>query len=445
MAQRTHGMRSARCTALILLLVGACGGDDNGTGGGTAGASSGPGGSGGSSTGAGGAAGVKDSSADQSTTQGDAGADAGNTADASDAANAHDAADARELGPVSCSSLPDGGADAGAMAVAPGTLAETGLYCDFAAKIISPTVRSFRPRFELWSDGADKSRWVQIPSGAKIDVSDPDHWVVPIGTRFWKEFRYLGKRVETRLIVRYGAGKSDFLYAAYRWNAEETAAEFVPPEGKLDVAPIEQGAEPLMHDIPSRAECINCHGKLSEAILGFSAIQLSHDFGGETISTLLQSNVLVGADGGAPNVPSGGYHVPGDELDQKALGYLHANCGNCHTDQGPGATPKYRVRLLTTNTTVESTLVYQTAVNQLHTLVSVPPDAGVGPYRIQGHAADASELYLRTGSRAPAFQMPPVDTKIIDPEGRAILKQWIDRLPPPPEGGTPDGGDAAAE
>ncbi|HKQ70010.1 MAG TPA: hypothetical protein VJT73_11755 [Polyangiaceae bacterium] len=418
MTRQAHGITATQSVALSMLLFAACGGDDTTP----------TGGSGGS------AGAVADSSVDQSTTETGA------------MPEAADATDARDTGHVECPSLPQGDAEAGALDRAPATLEETGLYCDIAAKIVSSKVRSFRPRFELWSDGAEKSRWIQLPAGSKIDVSNPDHWEFPVGTRFWKEFKYLGKRVETRLIVRYGTGIDQFLYTAYKWNATETAATRVgsptSSPGDLDVAPIEVGAEPLMHDIPSSADCANCHGRIKERILGFGAVQLSHDLGGETIDTLLRANLLVGADGGAPDVPSGGYRVPGDELDQNALGYLHANCGNCHTDTPSGVTyPVYRVRLLTTDTTVASTLAYQTAVNKVHTMPTPPPsDAGIGVYRIEGHNAEASELYFRTGTRSPVFQMPPVGTKIIHPEGRAVLKQWIDRLPPPSDAGTTDSG-----
>src|SRR5690606_29019974 len=51
-------------------------------------------------------------------------------------------------------------------------LSETGLYTDVAQKQLAPWVQPFSPRFALWSDTADKERWVYLPECALIDSSD---------------------------------------------------------------------------------------------------------------------------------------------------------------------------------------------------------------------------------------------------------------------------------
>ncbi len=55
----------------------------------------------------------------------------------------------------------------------------------------------------------------------------------------------------------------------------------------------------------------------------------------------------------------GGVRPPGDARAAAALGYLHANCGNCHNSTGVAT---LRTRLLAANTTVESTDTYTTGV-----------------------------------------------------------------------------------
>jgi hypothetical protein len=325
---------------------------------------------------------------------------------------------------ANCPSLADAASSADP-SVAPATLVETGLYCDITSFAVVPSARQFRPQFQLWSDGAVKTRWIELPPGAKIDTSNPDHWSFPVGTKFWKEFKYQGKRIETRMIARYGPGADDFLFVAYRWDDAETTATLVPSGGVPNAAPIGPGAEGLLHDIPSGDDCRNCHGKLPEHVLGFGAIQLSHSLGGLTITDLVHEDLLTNV----PEAGAAGYTVPGDDLDRAALGYLHANCGNCHSDTGSNPTyPKYIVRLLVSNATVESTWLYRTAVNVPHTWAMAPAD--VGMYRIEGGNSEKSELYYRTGIRVMG-QMPPLATKVVDDDGRATLKQWIDRLPPP--------------
>jgi hypothetical protein len=86
---------------------------------------------------------------------------------------------------------------------APELLSQTGLYR--ADGSVDPRNRPFAPQYPLWTDGAAKSRWVRLPEGSKIDVSDVDAWRFPPGTTFWKEFSWGGRKVETRM-VRVGAG-----------------------------------------------------------------------------------------------------------------------------------------------------------------------------------------------------------------------------------------------
>ena len=79
------------------------------------------------------------------------------------------------------------------------TLECTGLYAAIASKQIALGVRAFSPAVPLWSDGADKLRWIFLPPGTSIDSSNPNEWVFPVGTKAWKEFSSGGQRVETRL------------------------------------------------------------------------------------------------------------------------------------------------------------------------------------------------------------------------------------------------------
>ena len=89
---------------------------------------------------------------------------------------------------------------------APKRLTETGLFADAARESLAPGVMAYAPRFQLWSDGAEKRRWLWLPPGTRIDTSDMDSWVFPVGTKFWKEFTRDGVRVETRLLEKLGPG-----------------------------------------------------------------------------------------------------------------------------------------------------------------------------------------------------------------------------------------------
>src|SRR5688500_16308576 len=82
----------------------------------------------------------------------------------------------------------------------PRLLSETGLYAQPATLTVDPQNRPFSPQYPLWSDGAQKARWVRLPAGTAIDAADIDRWDFPVGTRFWKEFAFNGRKVETRFL-----------------------------------------------------------------------------------------------------------------------------------------------------------------------------------------------------------------------------------------------------
>ena len=300
--------------------------------------------------------------------------------------------------------------------VAPGAqvaplLSATGLYSDLRAGTLAPGVMEFTPRFRLWADGADKGRWILLPPGTRIDTSNMDQWSFPVGTRLWKEFRVGGVRVETRLIERTGPGPDDFRFSAYRWDADGGEARYVP-DGVVDV-------DGTGHDIPPASQCMECHGRRPERVLGFGAVQLSHDGPGETMATLSAR--------GALTVPRPeGYVVPGDAPTQAAIGYLHANCSHCHNPGGVQFPTPFSMRLLVGQTTLAETSVYRTAVG-------VPTDEfhqGGVTHRVAPGDVTASCIAHRMGQRGNDQQMPPVATHRVDTEGLATVSAWIASLSP---------------
>src|SRR6185295_13542467 len=116
---------------------------------------------------------------------------------------------------------------------APELLSETGLYRDTMSGVIAGGVLPYEPAGVLWADGATKRRWVYLPPDTRIDSSDMDSWVYPVGTKLWKEFSVGGERLETRLIVKVDA--TSWTLVSYRWNDDQSDAVAVP-DGVPDAA-----------------------------------------------------------------------------------------------------------------------------------------------------------------------------------------------------------------
>lgn len=303
---------------------------------------------------------------------------------------------------------------------APATLDLTGLYTspDSDPTDTAPYVEEYTPRYALWSDGANKKRWIYLPACTQIDTSDMNHWVFPVGTRFWKEFRIGDTLVETRFIHRFGPGAGDWLFAAYQWDPNVAS----PTAGNTIYVPHGVGnANGTPHDIPDQSDCGACHEHLPEHVLGFGAFELTGNPGAIDINVLSEQHLLTVE---APN----GFTPPGTSTQQAGLGYLHANCGICHSaffSATPTSPPQ--MRLLVEQTTLESTDTYTTMVNvptQNYDFLGIP--------RIKPGDHAGSEVYMRMSVRNDdqhqGLQMPPLATEDVDPDGVATVSAFIDSL-----------------
>jgi hypothetical protein len=310
----------------------------------------------------------------------------------------------------------------------PPDLRKSGLYSDFASWTIDPRNLSYSPQYPLWSDGAAKRRWIFLPPGTSIDASDPDVWVFPVGTKVWKEFSFHGRRVETRLMESLGSG--EWRFASYSWNADESDATLAPEEGLRNVAEIQPG---LRHNIPGVLDCKACHVNRQTELLGFSALQLSPDRdpnaphaeplspGMANLETLIKRGLI-------RSYPSEWAERPPlidapSPTARAALGYLHANCGNCHNPYGTLDTLNLLLRhTVAVNASGEPAL--QTAVKKQGRF-RIPGTAPGDTYLIHpGDPAHSAVLY-RMSSRNPFRQMPPLATKLADADAVNLIQQWI--------------------
>lgn len=280
-------------------------------------------------------------------------------------------------------------------------LSQTGLYLDIADKTLAPDLIAFAPAYPLWSDGAEKQRWLRLPAGAQIDSRDMDHWQFPVGTLAWKEFSLNGRRIETRLVMRTGLGPRDYFMGAFLWDEAESDARFVP-EGQLD-------ALGTGHDVPRVKLCFTCHDGEPGRILGFSALQLS-----AAVPSALLSDV-----------PAEPLVLPGDPPAQQALGYLHANCGHCHNALGTSWPDTDLVlRSSVHDARVEDTALYRSTVGVRVSSASLP-----GVRVLPGDPAQ-SRVYSRMQSREPKIGMPPIGTEHADEQGLAAVRAFIQALSP---------------
>lgn len=307
----------------------------------------------------------------------------------------------------------------------PPTLRETGLYADWQSKRVGPEKIRFSPQYPLWTDGAVKTRWMELPRGSQIDASNPDAWEFPVGTRFWKEFTF-SRRAETRFIEHTTEG---WKYATYAWTEDEAEAPLAPERGIPRSIVIRDG---VRHGIPSRSDCKSCHEGSPARILGFSTLQLSADRDpnaphaevladdAATLRTLVQQGLVRGLpshlNDGAPRIAA---KTP---VARAALGYLHGNCSYCHTLSGELASLKFSLQY-PAGTPADDPPATATSVGKVSKFV---PSIWEAPGdRIRAGDPDRSVLAFRMETRNPVAQMPPVGSRLVDEAAVALIRKWI--------------------
>lgn len=311
----------------------------------------------------------------------------------------------------------------------PQRLSDTGLFVP-GSRAVDPRNRPYSPQYPLWTDGAGKSRWLRLPGGSRIDISDVERWDFPVGTRLWKEFTFNGRKVETRLLWRSSAG--DWTFASYVWNDDQTDAVLAPAEGVRRAAEVAPGK---WHAIPSRDDCRACHDN-GRVVLGVTALQLSDDRdpnaphaevqqpGMLTLRTLAAEGLVTRAELLAGPSP----RIPGDARTRAALGYLTANCGHCHYDDSRVATVRHPLLMPAFGTTPQVRAAIDSLIAR-RTAWDLPHAEPGTTTMLRAGEPERSAIVARMRSRRPSTQMPPLGTVLQDRDAIDLLSRWIEALP----------------
>jgi hypothetical protein len=315
-------------------------------------------------------------------------------------------------------------------AVLPAELRCTGLYGDWESRELRCDVTGYAPAYTLWSDGSAKQRYFSVPVGGSVDVTEPNGFLYPLGTKFWKEFSAPevagGRLLETRLLERVDGG---WLYTSYVWSEDESTA-VQNNDGVADL----YGTG---HTVPARQQCKECHSGRADYVLGWDAVLLGEGATGVTWESLGDAPWVTweGKETGAP-LPAA-ITVPGDETEKAALGYLHANCGvSCHNDSTNALALEtgFFTRLdAETSASPQDSLAFSTGY-----LRSPSPNAplmelepapdGQSYVNLRPLDTEGSLMLVRMRLRNVDAAMPRIGTNLVDETGVAIIQSWIENM-----------------
>jgi uncharacterized repeat protein (TIGR03806 family) len=262
-----------------------------------------------------------------------------------------------------------------------------------------------------WADGASIERYMALPDDSRIGH-------LTNGAVLVQTLSLEGRRIETRLLTRQNGQWAGY---SYRWNESQTDATLVDAKGGDKEFTI-NGRRQVWR-FPSRTECMTCHSRAAEFVLGVTEMQLNkvHDYGAvrhNQLHTLQHIGVLTGTlPKSATNALVDPYDA-NESLDARARSYLHVNCSVCHVEAGGG------------NSKME--LGFTTKPERMNLFSARPQHDTFGidnAMLVFPGDPDRSVLYQRL-SRRGRGQMPPLVSRVVDESAAALFRDWIANMKP---------------
>jgi uncharacterized repeat protein (TIGR03806 family) len=288
----------------------------------------------------------------------------------------------------------------------------------------------------LFSDYAEKERFLYLPPGTKARYRKAGAFDFPVGATLVKTFAYPAdlrrpnervRKLETRLLIRKKAG---WTALAYVWNAEQTEAVLKRAGTRLDVSFVDAQGRPRQVDyaVPNQNQCKECHQLAKSLVpIGPKARNLNGDFayadGAENqLAHWTRLGLLEGAPDPAVVARAAHWDDPAEPVEARARAYLDANCAHCHNPKGVASNSGLFLGL-------EETRPAALGIGKR------PVAAGRGSGGLEVSIApgspDASILAYRMASTEPGVMMPELGRSLTHDEGLALIRAYIQGLKTP--------------
>ncbi len=320
----------------------------------------------------------------------------------------------------------------------PERLSAWGLFADAALQWPASGVIAYDLNTPLFSDHAEKLRFVRLPEGTTVQYQEDGVLEFPVGTVIAKTFAYpsedasTGGRLrllETRLLVHEADG---WVGLPYIWNDQQTEARLSIIGGRAQVVrtDAEGRSQTIDYLIPNSNQCKGCHRRSERTMLpiGPRVAQLNRDFdypsGRENqLAHWARVGALtgVGEPAAAPRYPVWNDAASGS-LDHRARAWLEINCAHCHNPEGPARTSNLDLSYGQTDPTFWGVRKRPIAAgrgsgDRLFDIVPGVPEESIFVYRLE--------------SLDPGVMMPELGRTVIHHESVELIREWIAAMADP--------------
>lgn len=318
----------------------------------------------------------------------------------------------------------------------PRKLSETGLFASVAEHQPALGVVPYVVSTPGWTDGAVADRLVALPNDSSIQRISASQWEFPDGAALVQTLslpqrpdnRNTTRRIETRILTKQFGVWSGY---SYIWNDAQDDATLAPPEGaeiqlRVDTASSSEGRSAAQKwKVPSRTDCMSCHSRAANFVLGMSELQtdcsIQHgDVEMNQLRAFEQWKLIPPIDppqsSDRPRLVNP--YDASQDLEARARSYLHVNCCSCHVAAGGG------------NSRMQLNLEQKRDEMQLIGAFPQHQSFGLSPAMLVAPGDPKRSVLYHRISRRGLGQMPPRGTHAIDHEAVQLIHDWIIQLPP---------------
>ncbi len=324
--------------------------------------------------------------------------------------------------------------DAALMAEDPAsTLDAYYLFVDASGLTANARLTPYALNTPLFSDYAEKFRYLYLPPGKKAAYRAEGVLDLPIGATLVKVFAYPAdfrkpddklRYIETRLLIHKPSG---WVALTYVWNDAQDQAVLKRAGTRVAISFTDKNGTDrhIDYGVPNVNQCKECHSLSGEITpIGPKARNLNRTY---TYASGSENELThwsrLGLLTGAPDPHTMPVLPRWDDLAAplagRARAYLDVNCGHCHNRAG-----------LASNSGLY--LTYEEANETAFGINKRPVAAGKGSGNLSfaiapGHPEESILLY-RMASTEPGVMMPQIGRTVTDDEAVKLIRDYITSL-----------------
>lgn len=299
----------------------------------------------------------------------------------------------------------------------------------------APNVFPYEVNAPLFSDYAEKARFIYLPEGAGMTYRDSAAFDFPDGAAIIKNFYYpndaanpgKGRRIlETRLLLKEEKG---WKALEYIWNTEQTDALLEVAGATIPVSWMDAAGkkQQLQYIAPNLNQCKGCHSHDGKFVpIGTSARQLNRveDNENQLFAWQKAGRLSLPENFNPESAPRlTDYRITENPIPihrpSAARSYLDANCGHCHNPHGPANTSGMFLDFFENDPE-------HLGVNK--TPVAAGRGSGNRKFGIVPGKPGESILVFRMESDDTGIRMPELGRQLAHKEGLELIRNWIKEM-----------------